>query len=161
MTRRLKTAHKNTYGITCSATKLQPMTAVYRNCNTLLIRRHGGPYHTNQNSTMGRKKKESLSWADAGGPAHHFFFMVGRGPAPPGPARQVSRGWVAAQPGPYRFPRMGRGPTQPLTISYFHDPARPARTNGPWQALPETPCTPLCFYTMFVSESSCTFSPAA
>ena len=36
----------------------------------------------------------------------------------PGPAHQIIRGWAAARPGPSKFHRMGRGPTQPTT--FFH-----------------------------------------
>ena len=43
----------------------------------------------------------------------------------PGPAHPISKGWAAARPGLSKFQRMGRGPTQPITFSIFHGPARP------------------------------------
>ena len=35
--------------------------------------------------------------------------------------------WAAARPGPSNFDKMGRGPTQPITSSNFHGPARPIK----------------------------------
>ena len=56
-------------------------------------------------------------------PARHIKFRED-GPRP-GPAHQFFRGWAAARPGPSKFQRMGRGPTQPVTFSNFHGWARP------------------------------------
>ena len=39
-----------------------------------------------------------------------------------GPAHQFFRGWAAARPGPSKFQRMGRGPTQSITFSFLHGP---------------------------------------
>ena len=95
---------------------------------------------------------EPTSHGPRPGPAHR----ISRGWAGPGPAHQIFRGWAAARPGPSKFQRMGRGSTQPITLSIFRGMARPgpsskvsarpvtffrsarpgpAQTNGPWQAL--------------------------
>ena len=72
-------------------------------------------------------KNQGLSWADAGGPARGW---AGPGrparPGPskkkndgprPGPAHQILIWWVAAQPGPSSFQRMGRGPVRTIKLS--------------------------------------------
>ena len=117
-----------------------------------------------------------------GGAAHAE--PTSHGPRPC-PVHQISRGWTAARPGPSKFQRMGRGPTQPITFSIFYGPARsgpshfrksrlgparpvtsfrsarpgPAQTNGPWQALFFLSYPGYCSLSPSTSGASCGFRP--
>ena len=74
---------------------------------------------------MGRGPAPPVKFLDRMGhdPAHPIKFREDG--ARPDPAHQFFRGWAAVRPGPSIFRRMGCDPTQPITFSIFHGPARP------------------------------------